>query len=195
MINLPDFKQYCEPACIMLWGQPDKRTNKELRWDGGDAYSARTYTISKHAWYDHGAERGGSTLHLVDYHKGRPKRELRGAAFFDVWREAHAMGIVPDPAPEKKTGDDLPILATYPYTDENNVLLFEVVRYDTTDPLERFRQRQPDGKGGWVPNIKGVRRVLYRLPQLIEAVKAKQLVLITEGERDANSAVKLGYAA
>src|SRR5262249_54411928 len=66
----------------------------ELRWNGG-----RIYTISKHVWYDHGAKRGGSTLELVDYHKGRLKRDLRGSVFFDVWREANELGIVPDPAP------------------------------------------------------------------------------------------------
>jgi len=197
-VNRPDFRQYCEAACIKLWGEPDKRTKKELRWNGGDAYSARTYAISKHVWYDHGAERGGSTLELVDYHKGRPKRDLRGSVLFDVWREANAMGIVPEPAPEPKTngsGGKWPIRVTYPYHDENNVLLFEVVRFDTEDPDERFRQRRPDGKDGWIPNIEGVRRVLYRLPQLIAAVKAKQLVLVTEGENDANTAVRLDYVA
>jgi hypothetical protein len=79
MTTLPDFKQYCEAVCIKLWGEPDKRTRKELRWNGGDAYSARIYTTSKHAWYDHGAERGGSTLELVAYAKGKPAGEkLRG---------------------------------------------------------------------------------------------------------------------
>jgi putative DNA primase/helicase len=213
MNNRPDFKQYCEPACVKLWGEPDKRTNKELRWNGGDAYSTRTYTVSRRAWYDHGSKRGGSTLHLVDYTKGRPQRDLRGSIFFDVWREANEMGIVPDPAPPKPNGGSKwPILATYPYHDENGVLLFEVVRFDTTpkDAFEdlrqawrerregtdeRFRQRQPDGKGDWIWNLKGVRRVLYRLPELIAAVKAEQLVLLTEGEKDANTAVKLGYAA
>jgi hypothetical protein len=194
MINVPDFKQYCEPACIKLWGEPDKRTRKELRWDGGDAYSGRTYTISKHAWYDHGAERGGSTLELVDYHKGRPKRDLRGKVFFDVWREANAMGIVPDPAPTANGGGK-PVLATYPYTDENNVLLFEVVRFDTTDREERFKQRRPDGKGGWIWNLKGVPRVLYRLPELKAAMKAGARIILPEGEKDVHAAVNLGYAA
>jgi hypothetical protein len=105
------------------------------------------------------------------------------------------MGIVPDPAPPRKNGGGKPVLATYPYHDENNVLLFEIVRFDTTDRDERFRPRQPDGKGGWVWNIKGVRWVLYRLPELIAAVKAEQLVLVPEGEKDANTAVKLGYVA
>jgi hypothetical protein len=196
--DLPDFNSFCESACIKLWGEPDKRTTgtkAKLLWNGGDAYSARTYTISKRAWYDHGAKRGGSTLDLVDYHKGRPKRKLRGVEFFEAWREAHDMGIVPEPAPEPNGGGKPAIRATYPYPDEQGVLLSEVVRFDTNDPDKRFRQRQPDGNGGWIWNVKGVRRVLYRLPELIAAVKAGQQVLVCEGESDTNTAVKLGYAA
>jgi hypothetical protein len=37
--------------------------------------------------------------------------------------------------------------------------------------------------------------VLYRLPELIAAVKAGERVLICEGEKDCNTAVRLGYAA
>jgi hypothetical protein len=196
MTNLPNFKDYCEAACIKLWGEPDKRSKKELRWENGDAYSARTYSIRKKAWYDHGQERGGSTLDLVDYAKGRPKRDLRGSVFFEVWREANAMGVVPDPAPEPTTnGGGKPIIASYPYNDEQGALLFEVVRFDTSDVKERFRQRRPDGRGGWIWNVKGIRQVLYRLPELIAAVKAGERVLVTEGEKDANTAVKLGYVA
>jgi len=33
----PDFKGLCEQACITLWGKPDKRDRKELRWNGRDA--------------------------------------------------------------------------------------------------------------------------------------------------------------
>jgi Family of unknown function (DUF5906) len=70
------------------------------------------------------------------------------------------------------------------------------VRFDSGDPKRRFRQRRPDGKAGWVWNVKGVRnRVLYRLRALIDAVKAGQRVLICEGERDANTAIRLGFSA
>ena len=70
------------------------------------------------------------------------------------------------------------------------------MRFDTADPDDRFRQRRPDGNGGWIWDTKGVRtHVLYRLPALIEAVTAGQRVLITEGERDCNTAVALGFAA
>jgi hypothetical protein len=197
--ELPNFRDYCEAACIKLWGEPDQRDRKQLRWDGGDGYSDKSFNRQKKAWYDHGEKRGGSTLDLVAYEKGQPKHDLRGAAFFDTWAEAHKMGIVPDEPPKangKGKGQGGPILATYPYHDESGQLLFEVVRFATSDPNERFRQRRPDGAGGWIWNVKGVRsHVLYRLPQLIEAAKAGQRLLICEGERDVLTAVSLGFAA
>jgi hypothetical protein len=39
------------------------------------------------------------------------------------------------------------------YRDENGEVLFEVVRFDTSDPLKRFRQRRPDGKGDWIWDV------------------------------------------
>jgi hypothetical protein len=42
-------------------------------------------------------------------------------------------------------------------------LLYQVVRFAPKD----FRQRRPDGPGGWTWNLKGVRRVLYRLFELL----------------------------
>jgi hypothetical protein len=116
--------------------------------------------------------------------------------FIEVWREAHTMGIVPDPVPPPKNGSGgKPVLATYPYIDENKVLLFEVVRYDTTDKEARFRQCRPDGKGGLIWNLDKTRRVLFRLPELIAAVKAGERVLVCEGEKDVLTGVKLGYTA
>jgi 5S rRNA maturation endonuclease (ribonuclease M5) len=79
------------------------------------------------------------------------------------------------------------IVATYNYTDEAGNLLFQCVRFQPKD----FRQRQSDGKGGWIWNLEGVRRVLYRLPQIISA----QIVATTEGEKDADNLTKLGIVA
>jgi len=83
----------------------------------------------------------------------------------------------------KKNREQRKIVKTYNYVNADNKLLFQAVRYDPKD----FSQRQPDGKGGWIKNIKGVDRVLYRLP---EVLKAKE-VLIVEGEKDADFANKL----
>jgi hypothetical protein len=190
----PDFPAYCEAACIKLWGEPDKRSKIELRWNGGDAYSVRVYSVRKRVWYDHGQKRGGSTLELVAYAKGEPAAQLRGAEFFEAWQGAYDQGWIPDPPPQPNGGGK-PILDTYPYHDEQGVLLYEVVRFDSEIKEERFKQRRPDEKLGWIWKTKGIRQVLYRLPQLIAAVKAGKRILLPEGEKDANTAVKLGYAA
>lgn len=82
------------------------------------------------------------------------------------------------------------IAATYDYTDEQGKLLFQLVRFE---PKE-FRQRQPDGKGGWVWNLQGVYRVLYRLPQLL-AASPERTVFLVEGEKDVHSLEALGLLA
>jgi hypothetical protein len=195
MSDLPDFAAFCEDACIKAWGEPDRKSPKEFRW-GNDSYNYRTYDVRKHVWYDAGAQCGGSTLELAAFAKGQPVKQLRGAAFYEAWQYAYDRKWLPDPPPSKPNGGGgKPIIATYPYHDEQGQLLFEVVRFDTAESQGRFRQRQPDGQDGWVWNTKGVRRVLYRLPELVAAVQAGQLVLVCEGEKDANSAAKLGYAA
>jgi antitoxin (DNA-binding transcriptional repressor) of toxin-antitoxin stability system len=85
--------------------------------------------------------------------------------------------------------------ATYDYTDERGELLFQVVRSRQSDGDKTFSQRQPDGKGDWIRNTKGVRRVPYRLPELLTAVRAGRTILIPEGEKDVDRLIALGHAA
>lgn len=79
---------------------------------------------------------------------------------------------------------------TYDYRDERGNLIFQVVR--KTNP-KRFLQRRPDG-AGWVYQTAGIRRVPYRLPELIAADPSKT-VYIVEGEKDADNMAKRGYVA
>jgi len=79
------------------------------------------------------------------------------------------------------------IVATYDYTDENGALLFQCVRLDPKD----FKQRRPDGNGGWIWNLQDVRRVLYRRPDVEKA----ENICITEGEKDADNLRTLGFRA
>ncbi len=74
------------------------------------------------------------------------------------------------------------IKAEYDYCDEHNTLLFQAVRYDP----KGFSQRRPDGNGGWIYNLKGIRAVLYRLPDLLKA-DPDATVFIVEGEKDVNA--------
>ncbi len=86
-------------------------------------------------------------------------------------------------AKPSKPNDPGPIVATYDYVDEAGKLLFQVTRHDPKD----FRQRHKGPDGKWINNIIGVRRVLYRLPELIAAVKAGWTIYIVEGEKDADA--------
>jgi hypothetical protein len=78
------------------------------------------------------------------------------------------------------------IVAEYNYTDERGALLYQVVRYDPKD----FRQRRPDGRGGWIWK-KGERQVLYHLPEVLEAA----IVFTVEGEKDVEALRSYGFTA
>lgn len=80
------------------------------------------------------------------------------------------------------------IVANYDYTDSAGMLLYQVLRYDPKD----FRQRRPDGNGGWLWKL-GERRVLYRWPELLKFPNAT--VFLCEGEKDADNVAALGHCA
>ena len=93
------------------------------------------------------------------------------------------------PIASTETPDDVPadkptIETIYPYHNELGVEVFQVVRLKP----KSFRQRHPDGKGGWTWNMDGVTRVLYRLPEILKA----QTVALCEGEKDADTLTALG---
>lgn len=74
------------------------------------------------------------------------------------------------------------IEAAYDYRDERGMLLFQVVRLVG----KNFRQRKPDGYGGFDWSTAGVRRVLYQLPALLAAPR-DAMFYIVEGEKDADT--------
>jgi len=77
----------------------------------------------------------------------------------------------------------------YDYTDADGTLLYQVVR----KPGKKFRQRRPDGKGGWIWNLQTVRRVPYRLRDLRE--RPEETVFVVEGEKDADRLHAAGLLA
>jgi hypothetical protein len=105
-----------------------------------------------------------------------------------------AMGLrMADLFPESPNGSGRKkkIAATYDYPDADGRSLFQTVRYEPKD----FRQRRPDGRGGWAWNLKGIEPVLYRLPEVLRAVESDETVFVGEGEKDANRLADLGLTA
>jgi hypothetical protein len=80
------------------------------------------------------------------------------------------------------------IVAKYDYTDAAGALLYQVVRLEP----KSFRQRRPDGNGGWIWELDG-RRALYHWPELLKYPDGT--VFICEGEKDADRVGGLGHCA
>lgn len=86
------------------------------------------------------------------------------------------------------------IVATYDYRDADDNLVYQVVRYDPKD----FRCRRPN-RGltrtirPWIWNMRGVERILYRLPELL--ARLDDVVIYVEGEKDADTLHELGLLA
>jgi hypothetical protein len=92
---------------------------------------------------------------------------------------------------KSKSGFKKKVVARYDYRDENNDLLYQKIRYE---PKE-FRIRRTNGAGGWSWSLGGCRRILYRLPELIQGVKDNETIYVVEGEKDVDTLVSLGFRA
>src|SRR4029453_3844410 len=77
----------------------------------------------------------------------------------------------------------------YKYVDESGKVLYENVRYYP----KSFRQRGYNEKGESTWNLEGVRRVPYRLPELIRAKENNADVFLCEGEKDADALRELVF--
>jgi hypothetical protein len=85
------------------------------------------------------------------------------------------------------------IAATYDYRDENGKIVHQTVRYDK--PKKDFKQRRPDGKGGWIWNLDGVGRVLFRLPEITQDIRDGLPIYVCAGEKDALAMVEHGFSS
>lgn len=92
------------------------------------------------------------------------------------------------PLPE---ADEAPLesklVAEYSYRDSLGREVYQALRFEPKD----FRQRRPNGSGGWIYNMDSVERVLYNLP----AVLKSPVVWVVEGEKDADNLAKQGICA
>jgi hypothetical protein len=96
------------------------------------------------------------------------------------------------PSDETSRTTHSPIEATYDYTNVDGELVYQIVR----KVGKKFVQRQPDGNGGWIwKSVPAESRVLYRLPEVVEAISLGKKILIAEGEKDADNLSRLGFPA
>ena len=175
------FESLMEPVALRLLGEPNNALSKyptDMRWGTNGSLSVNYETGQ---FYDHEADLGGGVIDFLQ-HKGGHDRD--GAAWLrreGLLRAAHT-------APPKATFE-----CAYDYTDESGELLFQVLRYSNP---KTFKQRRPGAKHGeWDWRLGDVRRVVYRLPELIAATPKRTPVFLVEGEKDADALAGLGFTA
>ena len=180
-----EYAQIIGPLAQSLLGEPNRAFSSahELRYG---AHGSLSIDLDKGTWFDHEANEGGGALDLLTRQTG-----LKGKDCFD-WLKSHGLDPGGNGAAPHVNGATPPrpkMVAQYDYVDEAGVLLRQVVRFEPKD----FRQRCPDGHGDWSWSVKGVRHVPYRLPEILE--NDDRVVVIVEGEKDADRLWKLGVPA
>jgi len=152
---------------------------------------------------------GGEDFDSLSVAEGTDGRVLltchsKGCAFSEI---LHVIGLrVPDAFPPERViefqgmrlvtrepdqSDQGEPEDVYDYTDENGALVFQVCRFGD-GPGKTFRQRMPDGNGGWQWSVSGIdSKPLYRLPSVLEV----EAVFVVEGEKDVDNLVERGVAA
>lgn len=120
---------------------------------------------------------------LVNCHAGCDPREV-----------VYAFGLTWTDCFPKKDEPKSRITATYDYLDEDGILRFQVCRLEpgADGRAKDFRQRQPDGKGGWTWKTKGLVKFPYRLSELRASDGP---VVIVEGEKQVDFLRSLGLTA
>lgn len=93
--------------------------------------------------------------------------------------------------PDQPAPGQMREVAAYTYVDENGEILYQAVRFEP----KTFRQRRPAPGGGWTWGVRGVRRVLYRLPEVLAAIERGDPVYVVEGEKDADAIRAAGAVA
>lgn len=126
---------------------------------------------------------------LVTCHRGQ------GCSVDEICRTV-GMQIV-DLYPEKKEERKLSLVATYDYRNEDGKLLFQKQRFVDQWGKKTFRQRRPDPKNPskYIFSLDDTPKVLYRLPEVLQAKRNGEIIWLVEGEKDADNVAALGMCS
>ena len=101
---------------------------------------------------------------------------------------------------KKKSGGHGKWVCDYDYTDESGNVIYKACRYVHPDGRKDFKIKRPDpeSKFGWSFGLKaaGIKRVPYRLKNVVTASEKHRQIIVVEGEKDVESVEKaLGMVA
>lgn len=212
------FSHHARAVAIDLLGEPNKALSSqhELRFGKQGSVSV---DLQKGTFFDHQEKAGGGVLWAIQQYGGA-RVEGGGAVAWMRERGYDVEDDRPAPAPRQQAGNNrldpagnwLPptvpdggkLTKTYDYRDAAGVLLYQVCRYDWTDPenpkghSKTFLQRRPDltKPNGWSYKVKDkITPVPYRLAELLADIRDGFPVFLVEGEKKVDMLRALGVPA
>lgn len=205
---MTDFKSMMPEVARRLWGQENTKlsSRNELRWGNAGARKVTLEGKEAGTWYDHSDSEGGGVLDLIRREMSTDNKgaidwlKENGFEIEDRQQEQRPQQRAPLPQhPNEQQRNK--ITATFDYFDENLQLVYQVCRLedgtrnpDTGKLNKTFRQRRPDGEG-WSWSVKGLRPLIYRLPEVMAAVADDKPIFIVEGEKAVHAMEAYGYVA
>ena len=174
---MSNISAYAETVAVHYWGKPTARRGHELRWG---THGSKSLDLKKGTWFDHESNEGGGVIDLVRLHEGASLSSIPDTL-------ERKFGIAKRTQESLKPGRYL--AKCYDYYNEDGELEYQVQRFEP----KTFRQRQPDGKGGWLNNMNGVEAQPYNLPAIIK--NPKKTIFIVEGEKCADKLIEMGAVA
>lgn len=172
---------HAERIARHYWGEPNARLSvkgRTLRWG---TKGSRELDLQKGAWYDFEEEKGGGVIDLVKRHASLG---ITGSVADVLERE---FGI--QKQAQKALEPKQYIQRIHSYYDADGAEAYQALRMYP----KSFRLRQPDGKGGYLHNIKGITPLPYNLPGIIENKSAP--IFVVEGEQCADVLIEAGLVA
>ncbi len=138
--------------------------------------------LDRGLWNCHAGCGGGSVIDLI----ARFENKTPGLVLSEASEGASGPSRAKCSQPKEMPVTKATIGTIYQYRDALNRDAYQVVRMVP----KTFRQRHMKGDA-WVWNMEGVERVLYRLPEIMQAEE----IVVVEGEKDADNLVALGFCA
>jgi 5S rRNA maturation endonuclease (ribonuclease M5) len=187
-----DIKQTADCLDIArVIGLPVRDGRFPATWRGGK--NETSVSANRDGWHDFATEESGSAIDLVALVRYNGDRQQAQEWLGDYLNlKPKISGLAPNPTAEKSRYQQLidegyQEQQIYTYTDEAGQPLHHVVRLWHPDHGKQFLQRAVDGR--W--SVKHIRTVLYNLPAILQS----EWVIIVEGEKDADTLIRLGLPA
>ena len=172
---------HAERIARHYWGEPNAKLSingRTLRWG---TKGSKELDLIKKTWYSFEDEVGGGIVDLV---RRYGNLGISGSVADVLERE---FGI--QKQAQKALEPKQYIQRIYSYFDADGAEAYQVCRMYP----KSFRQRRPDGRGGYIYKMDGVEPLPYNLPGIMN--NPEQPVFVVEGEQCADALIEAGLVA